>query len=819
MDGPSSGRHRFGEPFQLITERVRMKTFENSLSCLLRISILTSVALWALTNTGEALEPAASVPIVWKVSEGVRPNAIVSLYGEYLTGSPQVRFMGRDGQVVATKSAIQTDPGGHFCRVTFPPIAPGAYKLSIKNETGWSTQPLWVNRAAPRWLSAERAYSGLQLKLLGRNLDAGEYNAVRNTQIRLTAADGSQQVVIAPDAVNPYCVDFTIPTTVEDGRYFVEVNAHSAQHGSAWVRLDNHSEFPDSVSDTLLQVERPPQCAKALALHVAWANDFDWDYSVNVRHDYGAQGDGLADDTAAIQKALDDVATRGGGVVFLPQGNYQVSQLTVASRCILLGDNRQQTIISTSHTGGNAITLQGSRQGISTLTLMYQANAANDVQSTLVGGDASKLFLHDVTFNLLRDPDVSVQHSPYYVSGQGPMLVAGCRFFISSRNLWNHGVRNRVTFRDNFIDMHDGLGLCMSSEKLLVLNNELVFHPAAYAGQMNGFFLNEGWMGWNIYNAYIANNIAHDLNGPGDCQPYAADSAWTCMAGPVSGSSSNTVDVRNEVTGDFKGLNTHELELIVVQGRGLGQLRRVSAQQNLGGDPAVVRFTVCPPWDVPPDSTSVVTAGSWHVNNVFYRNTARNCKSPYNMYYGGGYDCIDAEAISDDTEGWYNWGRIGELPQGEWHCPVYFSQLKRSTFTGMSPSCATMGITLRVESETKNYRGVGDYGTEIRDNVIDRQACADKNQRLAGNAAIATFNQSWSTVTGDTPLVFATLCESNTIKNSAAGFDLNGSFSFAIRATHYDNCPIPLRDRGYHTVLLPGVPDPQRPVSEGGEGG
>ena len=126
------------------------------------------------------------------------------------------------------------------------------------------------------------------------------------------------------------------------------------------------------------------------------------------------------------------------------------------------------------------------------------------------------------------------------------MLVADCQFFLSSRNLWDHAVRNRVTFRDNRIDMHDGLGFCMSSEKLLLLRNELTFHAAAYAGQMNGFFLNEGWVGWNIYNAYIAGNNAHDLNGAGDCQPFAADSAWSCFAGAVTGGSANTADVRVE---------------------------------------------------------------------------------------------------------------------------------------------------------------------------------------------------------------------------------------------------------------------------------
>ena len=754
----------------------------------------------------------AEVPVIFKVSEGVRPNGVVSLYGECLAGTASVRFIGVDGSVLATQSPVQTDPGGHFCRVVFPSIPPGAYRLSVRNGQEWSTQGVFVNRADPRWISEERAYVGLPLKLIGRNLDAWEYNGKRNTRVRLTPAGEGQRVVITPDSVSPYCVDFSIPGHVPFGDYYVEVNTGSAEHGGDWIRLNNHSEFPDTVSDTVVRLEAAPTDPTARDLKVAWANDFVWSRVADARRAFNAKADGLTDDTKAIQKAIDDTARNGGGVVYLPNGVYRVSRIVLRRGCVLQGESGEQTIVAVSRTGGEAIAAKGSRHGICRLTLRYEPEAPNNDQSTLLGGDANKLFLHDVTFDLLRNPDVPVQHSPYFVSGAGPMLVAGCRFFISSRNLWNHGVRNRVTFRDNFIDMHDGLGLCMSSEKLLVHRNELVFHPAPYAGQMNGFFLNEGWMGWNIYNAYIACNNAHDLDGPGDCQPYAADSAWSCFAGAAMGAASNSVDVRNDVSGDFKGLGTHEMELIVVQGKGLGQIRRVSAHRELGGSPEVVRFTVSPPWDVPPDSTSLVSAGSWHVNNVFHKNAAKGSKSPYNMYYGGCYDCVDADAVSSNTEGWYNWGRIGKYPgKPSWHCPVYFSQLKRSTFTGMSPAYATMGITLRVENETKNYRGIGDYGTEIRDNTIDRAACVNKDQRLAGNAAIATFNQSWMKVTPETPLIFATLCEGNSIRNSSVGFDLNGSFSFAIRGTSYDNCPKSINDHGYATAVLKGRPDPLIP--------
>ncbi len=80
--------------------------------------------LLALVLFGGTAE--AQVPVVFKVSEGVRPNAVVPLYGEYLTGTPTVRFLRSDGTVAATQTSVQTDRGGHFCRVEFPSILPGA---------------------------------------------------------------------------------------------------------------------------------------------------------------------------------------------------------------------------------------------------------------------------------------------------------------------------------------------------------------------------------------------------------------------------------------------------------------------------------------------------------------------------------------------------------------------------------------------------------------------------------------------------------------------------------------------------------------------
>jgi polygalacturonase len=59
---------------------------------------------------------------------------------------------------------------------------------------------------------------------------------------------------------------------------------------------------------------------------------------------YGAAADGVADDTAAVQAAIDHVAdTTGGGVVFVAEGRYRVTHtvhLWTGIRLIGYGANR-----------------------------------------------------------------------------------------------------------------------------------------------------------------------------------------------------------------------------------------------------------------------------------------------------------------------------------------------------------------------------------------------------------------------------------------------------------------------------------------------
>ena len=59
--------------------------------------------------------------------------------------------------------------------------------------------------------------------------------------------------------------------------------------------------------------------ATALGVRRYYMTAQSFDYDVR---DYGAKGDGVGKDTAALQAAIEMAAARGGGVVILPPGRY-----------------------------------------------------------------------------------------------------------------------------------------------------------------------------------------------------------------------------------------------------------------------------------------------------------------------------------------------------------------------------------------------------------------------------------------------------------------------------------------------------------------
>jgi hypothetical protein len=77
--------------------------------------------------------------------------------------------------------------------------------------------------------------------------------------------------------------------------------------------------------------------------------------------DFGATGNGVTDDTTAIQNAISYVQQIGGGVVFFPAGTYLVSTTlnVTANGVTLQGDNRIGTVINFTNAALDCLTVIG----------------------------------------------------------------------------------------------------------------------------------------------------------------------------------------------------------------------------------------------------------------------------------------------------------------------------------------------------------------------------------------------------------------------------------------------------------------------------
>lgn len=109
---------------------------------------------------------------------------------------------------------------------------------------------------------------------------------------------------------------------------------------------------------------------------------------------HGAVGDGIADDTAAIQAALDAAGQAGGGTVYIPAGRFRItSQLIIPEDVTLLGCFSPPTLKGSAAEEGtilvceenaftlsNSLILLGDNSALSDLTVWYEGQKYDHVK-------------------------------------------------------------------------------------------------------------------------------------------------------------------------------------------------------------------------------------------------------------------------------------------------------------------------------------------------------------------------------------------------------------------------------------------------------
>ena len=547
---------------------------------------------------------------------------------------------------------IQQDPQGRYARILFPQIAPGAYTLQLSTNGGavWasnSNHPVFINRADPRWLSDTRLYSGLKLRLMGRNLDAREYGGKTRAEIRLVRVDTPQVVEATVSTGSPYCAEFTAPANLNVGaEYFIEIRTGSAGRGSEWVRL---RDYPDYTATKLRAVPKPSD-PLALELGVSWSGEFHWDNIKNVRTAFQAKGDGLADDTEAIQKAIDEASGQGGGVVLIPEGSYRYRTLALDKGVVLRGESNTKSVL-VKFQGGTCIATKnrGSRDGVVGLANLKMVQEAGQhpeyafllgySESIWDGGyDCAKLTAKNLfIYNCIIDYTENGTHYDHGTWGlvanvKGPLLFKN-NFFRDRSPGWLVKCRERLTATGNEYHWCDWCALETQSDKLILARNKFHGHfipgvsdksqgpKGIFYSSYAGAFATEKWGAWIAGNEYDGiPSSTNDGGGP------STDGYAYILTGWGAGATSNSVQVRqvsgNEDTSPKRGNNWSDgWHVYVCNGKGLGQIRKLTGHTQNG---LTHTLSVTPAWDVLPDNTSLLCVAHYTVNMVCERDSGSN---------------------------------------------------------------------------------------------------------------------------------------------------------------------------------------------------
>lgn len=594
-----------------------------------------------------ALASAAGLtgPRVFWASDPIRPGETVLLRGAGFGEAPVVEVARvDDGSGAQPDSKARVGGGGwqgvdalqasdNSVKFTLPAaFKPGIFAYRVTSPGGSVTGVL--NRPAVWWTQGDiglHASPGGWLRLFGKNLAWDGAQAV----VRL---DGPKSVTLVATA-DLYTAKVSLPADLPVGDY--QVFLHAGRGG------------PGMWSGPLpVTIEHPAA----------------WPQTVFSVRDFGADGTGTRDDTAAVEAALDKARAGGGGIVYFPRGRYRVTARLNIPRCTVLRGEREDwscvfwpevdTPPSSWLAGTNSF-------GLEDLTL-YCSNYRTFLTADTAGDQAGDVFLRRVRIraNIYRghlqpeEIDRRYREGVKVGFGGGYWLVAlgGRNLEVSDCDLYSSSCVLSLTQPRGARIEHNILGSgrwggggVFGGEGVTIEGNQYVGCDLMSWGAAGG--LGYG----NLSHVYIGRNSFSTEHG-GDREPITSDASGEVYHGPLAGADADSVTLPappKDTSPRWLGAAVY-----VVSGKGEGQWRKVA-----GFDGA--RVKVEPPWDVTPDTSATVAITfllrQWLILDNDFTDTGMAVQ-----LYGAAVEHICAGNRSTRTAGYHNFGMDYSGIQPSW---------------------------------------------------------------------------------------------------------------------------------------------------------
>ncbi|MGG0308471.1 glycosyl hydrolase family 28-related protein [Priestia megaterium] len=219
---------------------------------------------------------------------------------------------------------------------------------------------------------------------------------------------------------------------------------------------------------------------------------------------FNAKGNGINDDSVAINAAISHVSSIGGGIVVIPKGTYIVSQsIILKDKVILQGMGKGISILKPSTTGFNLLVSEATYSGTPVIGTYTQVRdiSFHGLADTLAGHpdsiglniDANKLIvLQNIDHVTFQNVEIKKSHSfSMLLFGCRDVVVDGCTVEGSARDSINVTGSTQVRITNNYIKYGSDDGI------------------AVHFGQVNNAFSIDGGGGKGI----IANNVLEGCYG------------------------------------------------------------------------------------------------------------------------------------------------------------------------------------------------------------------------------------------------------------------------------------------------------------------
>lgn len=504
------------------------------------------------------------------------------------------------------------------------------YLIWPGNKEGYG-KPIAVNKTDAWWLGPARATRGSTISVYGRNLSHFNDSVSSNVYIKPARGKGIWAKVTK---VNPYKVDFIVPYELSTGEYEVWThNGHGAKYGwSGPLKLD---------------ITPPTQWIE---------NNF------NVK-DYGALGDGQADDTDAIYRTLAAAAKSTGSTVYFPRGTYMISRmLNPADNTRWKGDGQNQTFIkcNSSFNAKSDAMIYGAVNTFQISDLAFDTNnnyRAIQPSPFFLRG-SSNVRLHKVTFsfqnyNVLQlDNTKEVFVSNCKMIGKISFLGNASQLFIDSCDFY------LTNDTENALHSWGGNGISLTNSTCRDYDNKDINNGAGWG---KGRFFHAAGNAGSTRHTYLGNNRTYDLavRPVGTDQNSGEQFLWEGFSAEWAGAVSSSSGSKTSLRQFSKTLSPGMFVAVIIKGRGMGQSRWIRSDR--GTDILLER-----PWNLPPDKTSIIVIGHFADKIVMYKNSidgkaeavkraSENASSGIQPYGGVLNFIADGNIITDVRAGISNW--------------------------------------------------------------------------------------------------------------------------------------------------------------------